>query len=379
MKNITAPQPDISVVVPLLNEVDSLEELTDRIHQALSDSWTYEVILVDDGSTDGSWQKIRELAEASPNIKGIRFRRNYGKSPALQQGFRIASGRYIATMDADLQDDPAELPLMLQMMQEQNLDLVSGWKKVRYDPISKTIPSRFFNYVTSLTTGIKLHDFNCGLKLYRREVVRHLTLYGELHRYIPYLALQQGFDRIDEKIVQHHPRKHGVPKFGLSRFIRGFLDLITLLFLGHYMKRPMHFFGGIGTLFLFIGGGITIYLTIMRLFFQVYLTGRPLFLFGILFLILGVQLFAIGFLGEIFNQSRVGTEGDLVNVSETAGFDPPTESARPPVSDSTSSGTDSSPNKSGPSASRTVSSSTETDPSAGVPPGADPNIPERGA
>ena len=321
MKNTTGTNPDVSVVVPLLNEVDSLEELTDRIHQALSPHWTYEVILVDDGSDDGSWEKIRELSEKSPNIRGIRFRRNYGKSPALQQGFRKARGRFIATMDADLQDDPAEVPHMIRMMEEQKLDLVSGWKKVRYDPISKTIPSRFFNYVTSLTTGIKLHDFNCGLKVYRTEVVRHLTLYGELHRYIPYLAKQQGFSRIDEKVVQHHPRKHGMPKFGLSRFIKGFLDLLTLLFLGHYMKRPMHFFGGLGTLFLIIGGGITIYLTIMRLFFEVYLSGRPLFLFGILFLILGVQLFAIGFLGEIFNQTRVDKQGDPVNISELSGFD----------------------------------------------------------
>ena len=323
MKNTTGSNPDVSVVVPLLNEVDSLEELTDRIHQALSPHWTYEVILVDDGSDDGSWEKILELSEKSPDIRGIRFRRNYGKSPALQQGFRKARGRFIATMDADLQDDPAEVPHMIRMIEEQDLDLVSGWKKVRYDPVSKTIPSRFFNYVTSLTTGIRLHDFNCGLKVYRTEVVRHLTLYGELHRYIPYLAKQQGFGRIDEKVVLHHPRKHGVPKFGLSRFIKGFLDLLTLLFLGHYMKRPMHFFGGLGTLFLIIGGGITVYLTIMRLFFEVYLSGRPLFLFGILFLILGVQLFAIGFLGEIFNQSRVDEEGDPVNIREEAGFDGP--------------------------------------------------------
>lgn len=321
MKNTTGTNPDVSVVVPLLNEVDSLEELTDRIHQALSGEWTYEVILVDDGSDDGSWEKIRKLSDKTPNIRGIRFRRNYGKSPALQQGFRKARGRFIATMDADLQDDPAEVPHMIRMIEEQGLDLVSGWKKVRYDPISKTIPSRFFNYVTSLTTGIKIHDFNCGLKVYRAEVVRHLTLYGELHRYIPYLAKQQGFSRIDEKVVQHHARKHGVPKFGLSRFIKGFLDLLTLLFLGHYMKRPMHFFGGIGTLFLIIGGGITAYLTIMRLFFEVYLTGRPLFLFGILFLILGVQLFAIGFLGEIFNQTRVDQEGDPVNISDLSGFE----------------------------------------------------------
>lgn len=312
---------DVSVVVPLLNEVDSLEELTDRIDHALSKNYTYEVILVDDGSTDGSWDKICELADKTTNIHGIRFRRNYGKSAALQQGFSRAKGLYIATMDADLQDDPMEIPQMIRMIDEEELDLVSGWKKIRHDPVSKTIPSRFFNYVTSLTTGIKLHDFNCGLKVYRSEVVRHLTLSGELHRYIPYLTKQEGFDRIGEKIVQHHARKFGESKFGLSRFIKGFLDLLSLLFLGKYMKRPMHFFGGIGTLFLLIGGGITLYLTILRLFFEVYLTGRPLFLFGILFLMLGVQFFSIGFLGEILNQNRIGVKGDPVNISATRGFE----------------------------------------------------------
>jgi glycosyltransferase involved in cell wall biosynthesis len=320
-KNKSNSSPDVSVIVPLLNEVGSLEELTRRIDQALSGRYRYEIIFIDDGSTDGSWDQIRSMSESSEHIFGIRFRRNYGKSAALQQGFSRARGDFVATLDSDLQDDPAEIPPMIGMIQTDGLDLVSGWKKVRHDPLSKTIPSRFFNYVTSLVTGIKLHDFNCGLKVYRREVVRHLTLYGELHRYIPYLVKQQGFGQIDEKVVQHHPRLYGESKFGLSRFLKGFLDLLTLLFLGHYMKRPMHFFGGIGTLFLLIGGGITIYLTIMRLFFQVYLTGRPLFLFGILFILLGVQLFSIGFLGEIFNQNRVGTQGDPVNVSEICGYE----------------------------------------------------------
>ncbi|MEX0679748.1 MAG: glycosyltransferase family 2 protein [Balneolales bacterium] len=320
-KKSTGNTPDISVIVPVFNEVESLKELTDQINRALAKTWSYEIILVDDGSTDGSWDKICALVNTSANILGIRFRRNYGKSATLQQGFGRARGRYIATMDADLQDDPAEIPRMIRILKKEKLDLVSGWKKVRFDPLSKTIPSRFFNYVTSLTTGIKLHDFNCGLKVYRSEVVEHLTLYGELHRYIPYLVKQQGFDRIGEKIVQHHPRKYGESKFGLSRFIKGFLDLLTLLFLGHYMKRPMHFFGGLGSLFLIAGGGITIYMTIMRLFFEVYLSGRPLFLFGILFLLLGVQLFSIGFLGEIFNQSRVGRQGEKVNIRATKGFD----------------------------------------------------------
>lgn len=320
-KNKNIDKPEVSVIVPLYNEVESLEELSHQIDQALAPKWRYEIIYVDDGSDDGSWDEIEKLSERSNNINGIRFRRNYGKSAGLQQGFRRARGQYIATMDADLQDDPNEIPEMIRMIQEQELDLVSGWKKKRYDPLSKTIPSIFFNSVTSITTGIKLHDFNCGLKVYRGEVVRHLTIYGELHRYIPYLAKQQGFDRIGEKVVQHHPRKFGQSKFGLSRFIKGFLDLATLLFLGHYMKRPMHFFGGIGTLFLLIGGGITIYLTILRIFFEVYLSGRPLFLFGILFLLLGVQFFSIGFLGEIFNQNRVGVHGDHVNIKDLKGFD----------------------------------------------------------
>lgn len=320
-KSKKVQDPYISVIVPLFNEIESLEELTDRIDKALSEYHPYEIFLIDDGSTDGSWKKICELAENSSRIFGLRFRRNYGKSAALQQGFRRARGYYTVTLDADLQDDPMEIPAMIRQMEEADLDLVSGWKKKRFDPITKTIPSRFFNFVTSVTTGIDLHDFNCGLKVYRSDVVKHLTLYGELHRFIPYLAKQQGFEHIGEKVVQHHPRKFGESKFGLSRFIKGFLDLMTILFLSHYMKRPMHFFGGIGTLFLLIGGGITIYLTIMRLFFEVYLTGRPLFLFGILFLLLGVQFFSIGFLGEIFNQNRIGKQGDPVNISQTAGFD----------------------------------------------------------
>ncbi len=320
-KNKNIDKPEVSVIVPLYNEVESLEELSRQIDQALAPKWRYEIIYIDDGSDDGSWDEIEKLSESSNNINGIRFRRNYGKSAGLQQGFRRARGQYVATMDADLQDDPNEIPEMIRMIQEQELDLVSGWKKKRYDPLSKTIPSIFFNSVTSITTGIKLHDFNCGLKVYRGEVVRHLTIYGELHRYIPYLAKQQGFGRIGEKVVQHHPRKFGQSKFGLSRFIKGFLDLATLLFLGHYMKRPMHFFGGVGTLFLLIGGGITIYLTILRIFFEVYLSGRPLFLFGILFLLLGVQFFSIGFLGEIFNQNRVGAHGDHVNIQDLKGFD----------------------------------------------------------
>lgn len=308
--------PEVSVVVPLYNESESLGPLVAAVEKALEGFSSFEIILVDDGSTDQSWQQICELGSSRSYLKGIRFRRNHGKSAALNQGFRMASGCYVATMDADLQDDPLEIPPMIAMMRDENLDLVSGWKKERFDPLSKTIPSRFFNYVTSLATGIKLNDFNCGLKVYRREVTKELALYGELHRYIPYLAKQIGYERIGEKVVQHHPRRYGVSKFGFSRFLKGFLDLTTLLFLGHYMKRPMHFFGGLGTLFLLVGGAVTLYLTFMRLFFEMYLSGRPLFIFGVVFLLLGVQFFSIGFLGELINQNRIQQYGDAVRIAE---------------------------------------------------------------
>lgn len=306
---------DLSVVVPLLNEEESLRELFRQIQQAVTEKYTFEVIFVDDGSTDRSWEVICALKKEYEKVKGLRFRRNYGKSVALQKGFEIARGRYVATMDADLQDDPAEVPLMLDQL-EEGYDLISGWKKVRKDPITKTIPSRFFNYITSIATGIKLHDFNCGLKVYRSEVTKMLSIYGELHRYIPFLADQQGFSRIGEKVVKHHPRKYGESKFGFTRFIKGFLDLITLLFLSSYMQRPMHFFGTLGTLFLGVGGLITLYLAIMRLFFQVYLTNRPLLLFGVLLLVLGVQFFSLGLLGEMLNKGRNQGERDSINIRE---------------------------------------------------------------
>ena len=317
-----ASGPEVSVVVPLYNESESLGPLISAVEKALEGFSSFEIILVDDGSTDHSWQQICRLGSSRPHLKGIRFRRNHGKSAALHQGFRMARGRFVATMDADLQDDPLEIPPMIEMIRRQDLDLVSGWKKERFDPLSKTIPSRFFNYVTSLATGIKLNDFNCGLKVYRSEVTRELSLYGELHRYIPYLAKQIGYQRIGEKVVQHHPRRYGVSKFGFSRFLKGFLDLTTLLFLGHYMKRPMHFFGGLGTLFLLVGGAVTLYLTFMRLFFEMYLSGRPLFIFGVVFLLLGVQFFSIGFLGELINQSRIEQHGDPVRIAETLNQSP---------------------------------------------------------
>lgn len=301
--------------MPLLNEAESLRELAENIHQAINTEYSYEVIFVDDGSTDGSWGVIEELSNLHENVRGIRFRRNYGKSTALQKGFEIARGEFIATLDADLQDDPAEIPAMIQQLVDGDLDLVSGWKKERKDPISKTIPSRFFNMVTSRMSGIKLKDFNCGLKVYRRNVIEAIEIYGEMHRYIPVLAKWEGFDRIGEKAVKHHPRKFGKTKFGLSRFINGFLDLLTLVFIHVYFQRPMHFFGSIGFVSLALGAAITTYLVIMRVFFEQYLSNRPLLLFGILLLVLGLQFFSVGFLGEMLNKAR--NRQRQVNIRQT--------------------------------------------------------------
>lgn len=305
---------DISIVIPLYNEEASLEELAGKINEALMDTFSYEIVFIDDGSTDQSWLKIKELSRDHANIKGICFRRNYGKSTALQKGFENAEGQYIVTMDADLQDDPFEIPEMIQML-KNGMDLVSGWKKERHDPISKTIPSRFFNLGTSWVTGIKLHDFNCGLKAYRREVIENIFLYGEMHRFVPLLANWEGFRNIGEKVVKHHPRKYGHTKFGISRGIKGFLDLVSLMFINSYVQRPMHFFGSVGTVSLIAGGGITLYLTIMRLFFDEFLSNRPLFLFGIMLLLLGVQFFSIGFIGELIIKHKA--EEKKVNIKDT--------------------------------------------------------------
>ncbi len=314
-KSASDINPEVSVVVPLLNEDESLRELSSQIISAITPHYTLEIIFVDDGSTDESWKVISELSGQDNRIHGIRFRRNYGKSTALQKGFEQARGQFIATMDADLQDDPNEIPLMIEQIRSQQLDLVSGWKKVRHDPVSKTIPSLFFNKVTSLISGISLHDFNCGLKVYRREVIESLDIYGEMHRYIPVLAKWEGFDAIGEKIVLHHPRKYGKTKFGLSRFLNGFLDLITLIFIHVYFQRPMHFFGSIGVGFLSLGAMITTYLVVMRIFFEQYLSNRPLLLFGILLLVLGLQFFSVGFLGEMMNKAR--SRERRVNIRET--------------------------------------------------------------
>lgn len=297
---------DISVVIPLYNEEKSLAELTDKIAAAIK-GYTFEIIFVDDGSKDSSWDVISELHQQSSNIRGIRFRRNYGKSDALQAGFEESKGEYIVTMDADLQDDPNEIPALIKML-KNGYDLVSGWKKKRHDPITKTVPSRFFNAVTRFTTGIRLHDFNCGLKAYRKEVTDSIYLYGEMHRYVPLLAKWKGFDKIGEKEVKHHPRKYGKTKFGISRFLNGFLDLLTLLFVNRYMRQPMHFFGLFGVVFSLIGLIICGWLAYLKIFQGEPLADRPLLFLGILLIVVGVQFFSIGFLGEIINKSQVRYE-----------------------------------------------------------------------
>ena len=303
-------RPDVSLVIPLLDEAESLPELADRIRAALDGAGrSFEVWMVDDGSTDGSWGVIRDLHRADPRFAGIRFRKNYGKSAALAVGFKHARGRYVVTLDADLQDDPAEIPEMLARL-EAGADLVSGWKQTRHDPLSKTIPSRFFNGVTRLVSGIPLHDFNCGLKAYRADVVKHVRVYGELHRYIPLLAKWEGYDRIEEQVVEHHARKHGRTKFGLERFVRGFLDLITVVFVTRFGRRPMHFFGGLGTLSFLGGFAISLYLSV-GWFLGTPIGNRPLFFLGIMLVIVGVQLFLTGFLGEMIVRPEMERTDDV--------------------------------------------------------------------
>ena len=297
---------DLSVVVPVYNEDESLPELAAWIERVCATHRIrYEVLLVDDGSSDRSWSVIESLAEANPAVRGLRFRRNQGKSAALNAGFERARGEVVVTMDADLQDSPDEIPGLMAMITEEGYDLVSGWKKTRHDPLSKTIPSKFFNGVTRRISGIELHDFNCGLKSYRNEVIKTVDVYGEMHRYIPLLAKWAGFGRIGEKVVEHRARKYGVTKFGLERFLNGFLDLLTITFVGKFGKRPMHFFGTWGSLAFFVGLGILAYLTVAKVLFGVYgIADRPLFYFGIVSLIVGTQLFVTGFLAELIIRSR---------------------------------------------------------------------------
>jgi glycosyltransferase involved in cell wall biosynthesis len=306
----------LSVIVPLLNEEESLPELTEQIEKAIASINInhYEIIFVDDGSTDSSFSVIKQLRDKNNKIHCIRFRRNYGKSAALAVGFQRAKGKFVVTMDADLQDDPAEIPVLINKLQE-GFDLVSGWKKKRFDPITKTIPSKFFNYVTSLVSGVKLHDFNCGLKAYRSSVVKSLHVYGEMHRYLPALAHFDGF-RVTEIEVHHHPRKYGTTKFGLSRFIYGFLDLLTVLVTAKYMKRPLHFFGTVGSILTILGIIVNSVLTINWFLGAKNLSNRPLLTLGIALIIVGVQFISLGLLGELLTKHQVMNNRNIYNISE---------------------------------------------------------------
>jgi len=307
-------KPDISIVVPLKNESESLPELEAWIRRvAEAHAYAYEIIFVDDGSTDSSWKIIQALKMQNPGVRGIKFRRNYGKSAALHTGFQAAEGKVVITMDADLQDSPDEIPELYRMVVEDGYDLVSGWKKVRHDPPSKTIPTRLYNRATRWVSGIPLHDFNCGLKSYRNEVVKGIEVYGEMHRYIPVIAKMAGFTNIGEKIVEHRPRKYGTTKFGLERFMNGFLDLSSITLVGRFGKRPMHFFGPMGILCFFVGFGILAYLSISKLMYKEWgITDRPLFYLGILALIVGSQLFLTGFLAELIARNSTTRNTYLV-------------------------------------------------------------------
>lgn len=300
---------DISVVIPLLDENGSLKELHDWIASVMqSNHLSYEIIFIDDGSSDGSWEIISDLAKSNSNVKGIQFVRNYGKSQALHAGFEMATGDYTVTLDADLQDSPEEIPLLIHTLIEKKLDLISGWKKKRYDSILyKNLPSKLFNWAARRVSGIYLHDFNCGLKAYRKEVIKTIDVHGEMHRYIPVLASNEGFNKIGEQIVQHQARKFGQTKFGADRFFKGFLDLITLWFINRFGKQPMHFFGLWGTVMLLVGFGFTLYLGIDKLFLNTQarlITDRPEFYIALTLMLLGSQFFIAGFLGEILLRSQ---------------------------------------------------------------------------
>ncbi len=305
---------NISVVIPLLNEEESLPELAAWIERVmLENHLSYEVLFVDDGSRDGSWKIIEGLATQNPNLKGIKFRRNYGKAAALNVGFGNATGDVVITMDADMQDSPDEIPGLYEMIRTGGYDLVSGWKKKRYDPISKTIPTRFYNWTTRRMSGIKLHDFNCGLKAYKNDVIKSIEVYGEMHRYIPVIAKWAGFNRIGEKVVVHRKRKYGKTKYGLDRFLKGYLDLLTINFTARFGKRPMHFFGLLGSLLFILGFIIAGYLAYEKFFLQAFkMTERPLFFFGLLAMILGTQLFVAGFLGEMITRTAADKNQYLV-------------------------------------------------------------------
>ena len=313
---------DLTIIVPLFNEAESLPELVRWINRTLDGrGWEYEIIMVDDGSTDGSWKVVRELAEADGRIHGIRFRRNYGKSAALYHGFKAAAGNVVMTMDADLQDSPEEIPEMYRMVTEDGWDVVSGWKQHRQDnKLTKNLPSKLYNATARWITGIHLHDMNCGLKAYRNEVVKNIEVYGEMHRYIPYLAKNAGFERITEKPVHHQKRKYGKSKFGLERFVNGFLDLLSLWFLSTFGKKPMHFFGFTGILMFLAGFVIAVWLIVAKLIHQAGgmhfrpVTDQPLFYLALLAVVLGVMLFLAGFICEMI--SRTSTERNKYNIKE---------------------------------------------------------------
>lgn len=297
---------NISVIIPLLNEEESLPELAKWIERVMHEqNFSYEVIFVDDGSKDNSWKVIQQLAQSNANFKGIKFKRNYGKSAALHKGFEAAEGDVVITMDADLQDSPDEIPELYRLITVENYDLISGWKQKRYDPISKTIPTKLYNWAARKASGINnLHDFNCGLKAYKNEVVKSIEIYGEMHRYIPVLAKRAGYTKIGEKVVQHQARKYGTTKFGLERFLYGLLDLLSVTFITRFSKSPMHIFGGLGVLSFFVGFCILLYLTFAKYMFEAYkMTERPIFYFGIISIIIGVQLFLAGFLAELISRS----------------------------------------------------------------------------
>ena len=311
---------NISVVVPLYNEEESLGELVAWVNRVtMANNLSYEVIMIDDGSSDGSWAEVERLKKEFPAIKGIRFARNYGKSAALYCGFKEAEGEVIITMDADLQDSPDEIPELYRMIMEEGYDLVSGWKKKRYDPAGKRLPSKFFNFTARVVSGIKLHDFNCGLKAYRRRVVKSIEVYGEMHRYIPILAKHAGFKRIGEKIVHHQERKYGVSKFGMERMVKGYLDLITVSFMSHFGRSPMYFFGSLGTIMFLLGGATTVWVIAEKLYKQWNslplraVTEQPLFFVAILAVILGAQLFLAGFLGELINRNASERNNYLID------------------------------------------------------------------
>ncbi|MFZ4741451.1 MAG: glycosyltransferase family 2 protein [Bacteroidales bacterium] len=301
---------DISIIVPLFNEDESLGELAAWIHKVMiENNFSYEVIMIDDGSNDQSWNVIEKLSVQNTAIKGIKFRRNYGKSAAMNVGFEAAAGDVIITMDADLQDSPDEIPDLFRMIKEENFDIVSGWKKKRYDPITKTIPTKFYNWTTRKMSGINLHDFNCGLKAYKHDVVKSIEVYGEMHRYIPVIAKWAGFSKIGEKVVSHQARKYGITKFGLDRFIKGYLDLISITFVSKFGKRPMHFFGLMGTLIFIIGFFAATWLGAEKIFALCHhvkaplVTDSPYFYISIASMIIGVQLFLAGFIAEMIGRS----------------------------------------------------------------------------